>query len=149
MYKLWGLRWFLRQLSPLKVNTWLKKWKRHDNYEPSPKKDTATILRITAWNWISVETTMLMWHWFNFRAQNSKLWPSLFLVTVCLLRIFLFNFHPTLTANKFGLKLSKLKSYNIFGILRTSAFSWYTPFRSYWWKTLRKMRFRFSSFHQK
>ena len=48
-----------------------------------------------------------------------------------------------------GLKPSKLKNYHIFGKPRTSAFSWYTPFRSYWWKSLRKMRFRFSSFHHK
>ena len=34
-------------------------------------------------------------------------------------------------------------------MLRTSAFSWYTLFRSYQWKTLRKMCFRFASFHQK
>ena len=38
-----------------------------------------------------------------------------------------FNFHPTLTANNYGLKLSKLKNYNIFGIARTLAFSWYHP----------------------
>ena len=62
---------------------------------------------------------------------------------------FFFKFHPTLTANNSGLKPSKLKNYHIFGKPRTSAFSWYTPFRSYWSKTLRKMRFRFSSFHQK
>ena len=37
------------------------------------------------------------------------------------------NFHPTLTANNSGLKPSKLKNYNIFGILRTPAFSWYHP----------------------
>ena len=42
-----------------------------------------------------------------------------------------FNFHPTLTANNSGLKPSKLKNYHIFGMPRTSAFSWYTPFRSY------------------
>ena len=41
---------------------------------------------------------------------------------------FFFDFHLTLTANKSGLKPSKLKNYNIFGILRTSAFSWYTLF---------------------
>ena len=52
-----------------------------------------------------------------------------------------FNFHPTLTANNSGLKPSKLKNYHIFGMPRTSAFSWYTPFRSYYWNTLRKMRF--------
>ena len=40
------------------------------------------------------------------------------------------NFHPTLTANNSGLKPSKLKNYHIFSIQRTSAFSWYTPFRS-------------------
>ena len=91
------------------------------------KKDTATILRITAWNWISVETTMLMSHWFNFRAQNSKLWPCLFFWTPPLLRFFFFHFHPTLTANNSGLKPSKLKNYNIFGIARTLAFSWYHP----------------------
>ena len=39
--------------------------------------------------------------------------------------------NPTLTANKSGLKHSKLKNYHIIGIPRTSAFSWYTPFRSY------------------
>ena len=44
---------------------------------------------------------------------------------------FFLNFHPTLTAKNSGLKPSKLKNYNIFGILRTSAFSWYTLFRSY------------------
>ena len=44
--------------------------------------------------------------------------------------VFFFNFFPTLTANS-GLKPSKLKNYHIFGIPRTSAFSWYTPFRSY------------------
>ena len=62
---------------------------------------------------------------------------------------FFFNFHSTLTANNSGLKPSKLKNYHIFGILRTSAFSWYTLVRSYYWKTLRKMRFRFLSFHHK
>ena len=45
--------------------------------------------------------------------------------------IFFFNFHPTLTANNSGLKPSKLKNYNIFGMLWTSAFSWNTLFRSY------------------
>ena len=62
---------------------------------------------------------------------------------------FFFNFHLTLTANNSGWKPSKLKNYHIFGILRTSAFSWYTLVRSYYWKTLRKMRFRFLSFHHK
>ena len=52
------------------------------------KKDTATILIITAWNWISVETTMLVPRWFNFGAQNSKLWPCLFFLTSPLLKIF-------------------------------------------------------------
>ena len=56
---------------------------------------------------------------------------------------------PTLTANNSGLKPSKLKNYHIFGKPRTSAFSWYTLFRSYYLRTLRKMRFCFSSFHQK
>ena len=37
------------------------------------------------------------------------------------------NFHPTLTANNSGLKPSKLKKYHIFGILRTSAFTWSYP----------------------
>ena len=41
----------------------------------------------------------------------------------------------TLTANNSGLKPSKLKNYHIFGMLRTSAFSWYTPFRSYIWNS--------------
>ena len=36
-----------------------------------------------------------------------------------------------LTANNSGLKPSKLENYNIFGMLWTSAFSWYTLFRSY------------------
>jgi len=39
---------------------------------------------------------------------------------------FFFNFDLTLTANNSGLKPLKLKNYHIFGILRTSAFSWYT-----------------------
>ena len=43
---------------------------------------------------------------------------------------FFFKFHPTLTANNSGLKPSKLKNYHIFGKPRTSAFSWYTLFRS-------------------
>ena len=63
--------------------------------------------------------------------------------------IFFLKFDLTLTANNSGLKPSKLENYNIFGILRTSAFSWYTLVRSYGWKTLTKMRFCFSSFHQK
>ena len=54
---------------------------------------------------------------------------------------FFFKFHPTLTANNSGLKPSKLKNYHIFGMPRTSAFSWYTPFRSYYWITFRKMHF--------
>ena len=37
------------------------------------------------------------------------------------------EFDPTLTANSYGLKPSNLKNYNIFGILRTSAFRWYHP----------------------
>ena len=48
---------------------------------------------------------------------------------------FFFNFHPTLTANNSGLKPSKLKNYHIFSIQRTSAFSWYTPFRSCIWNS--------------
>ena len=46
-----------------------------------------------------------------------------------------FNFHPTLTANNSGSKPSKLKNYHIFGIPPTSAFSWYTPLRSYIWNS--------------
>ena len=38
MYNLVGLRWFLRQLLPLEVSTWRKKWKRHDNYEVLKKR---------------------------------------------------------------------------------------------------------------
>ena len=41
----------------------------------------------------------------------------------------------TLTANNFGLKPSKLKNYHIFRKRRTSAFSWYPPFRSYIWNS--------------
>ena len=44
---------------------------------------------------------------------------------------FFFNFHPTSTANNSGLKPSKLKNCHISRIPRTSAFPWYTPFRSY------------------
>ena len=62
---------------------------------------------------------------------------------------FFLKFDLTLTANNSGLKPSKFENYNIFGMLWTSAFSWYTLFRSYEWKTLRKMRFCFASFHQK
>ena len=62
---------------------------------------------------------------------------------------FFFNFHPTLTANNSGLKPSKLKNYHIFGMLRTSAFSWFTPFRSYYWSTLREMRFCLSNRYTK
>ena len=54
---------------------------------------------------------------------------------------FFFKFHPTLTANNSGLKPSKLKNYHIFGMPRTSAFSWYTPLRSYYWNTLMKNAF--------
>ena len=42
---------------------------------------------------------------------------------------------PTLTANNSGLKPSKLKNYHIFRKRRTSAFSWYPPFRSYIWNS--------------
>ena len=47
------------------------------------------------------------------------------------------------------LKPWKLKNYHIFGSPRTSAFSWYTLFKSYYLRTFRKMCFCFSSFHQK
>ena len=40
---------------------------------------------------------------------------------------FFLKFHPTLTANNSGLKPSKLEKYHIFGILRTSAFTWSYP----------------------
>ena len=42
---------------------------------------------------------------------------------------------PTLTANNSGLKPSKLKNYHVFRKRRTSAFSWYPPFRSYIWNS--------------
>ena len=45
--------------------------------------------------------------------------------------IFFLKFDLTLTANNSGLKPSKLENYNIFGNLRTSAFTWYTLVRSY------------------
>ena len=57
--------------------------------------------------------------------------------------------NPTLTANNSGLKPSKLKNYHIFGMPRTSAFSWDTSFRSYYWNTLRKMRFCLSKRYTK
>ena len=57
--------------------------------------------------------------------------------------------HLTLSNHNSCSKPPNLKNYHIFGILRTSAFSWYTLVRSYYWKTLRKMRFRFLSFHHK
>ena len=43
--------------------------------------------------------------------------------------------NPTLTANNSGLKPSKLKNYHIFRLHRTSAFSWYPPFRSNIWNS--------------
>jgi hypothetical protein len=112
------------------------------------KKDTATIFNFELCHGISVEPTILGPRWFRDRPQNWKLWPCLFCDASSPLNFF-FNFHSTLTANNSGLKPSKLKNYHIFGILRTSAFSWYTLVRSYYWKTLRKMRFCFLSFHHK
>ena len=86
---------------------------------------------------------------YSFQAPKIDIVAVSFFLDIASPENFFFKFHPTLTANNSGLKPSKLKNYNIFGILRTSAFSWYTLFRSYYLKTLRKMRFRFSSFHQK
>ena len=42
-----------------------------------------------------------------------------------------FNFDPTLTANNSGFKPLNLEKYHIFGMLWTSAFTWYTLVRSY------------------
>ena len=81
MYNLWGLRWFLRQLLPVKVSTWRKKWKRPDNYAVLKKKDTATILSFERRHWISVGPIGLVPRWFNGSAQNSLLWPCLFFLT--------------------------------------------------------------------
>ena len=65
-------------------------WSKSDGFEilaplakirGVPKKDTATILSFERCHWISVEPTMLGHRWFNFRPQNSKLWPCLFFGT--------------------------------------------------------------------
>ena len=40
---------------------------------------------------------------------------------------FLLKFDLALTAHKYGLKPPNLKNYHIFGIARTSAFTWYPP----------------------
>ena len=85
----------------------------------------------------------------QFRSPKLKIVAVSFFFDTASSENFFFKFHPTLTANNSGLKPSKLKNYHIFGKPRTSAFSWYTLFRSYYLRTLRKMRFCFSSFHQK
>ena len=56
------------------------------------------------------------------------------------------KFEWTLEADNYGLKPPNLKNYNIFGMLRTSPFPWYHPYRSYLFKTLSNLRFSFSSF---
>ena len=146
MYKLWGLRWFLRQLSPLKVNTWLKKWKRPDNYEVSKKKDTATILKITARNWISVETTMLVPRWFNFGAQNSKLWPCLFFWTSPLLKIFSSIFTQLWRPITMVWNLQNSKTTTFSELPGRWLSHGTTLYRSYIFKKLSNLRFSFSSF---
>jgi hypothetical protein len=40
---------------------------------------------------------------------------------------FFLKFDPTLTANNYGLKPLKLENYHIFGMVWTSAFTWYHP----------------------
>ena len=146
MYKLWGLRWFLRQLSPLKVNTWLKKWKRHDNYEVSKKRDTATILIIMAWYWISVETTMLVPRWFNFGAQNSKLWPCLFFLTSPLLKIFSSIFTQLWRPITMVWNLQNSKTTTFSELPGRWLSHGTTLYRSYIFKKLSNLRFSFSSF---
>ena len=56
------------------------------------------------------------------------------------------SFVLTLEADNYGLKPPNLKNYHIFGKLRTSAFTWYPPIRSYLSKNLSNLRFSFSSF---
>ena len=60
---------------------------------------------------------------YSFRASIPVIFALLFFCDAD----FFLKFHLTLTANNSGLKPSKLEKYHIFGILRTSAFTWSYP----------------------
>ena len=124
MYKLWGLRWFLHQLLPLKVSTWRKKWKRHDNYAVSKKRhghnNEFWALPLNQRGTNHVGPMLIQWR----RPKLKIVAVSFFFDTAfgCKKN---WKFEWTLEADNYGLKPPNLKNYNIFGILRTSPFSWY------------------------
>ena len=60
---------------------------------------------------------------FEFRASNLKIGRVLFFCNA----YFFFEFDLTSTAYNYGLKPPNLENYHIFGILRTSAFTWSYP----------------------
>ena len=69
--------------------------------------------------------------WYSFQSSKLDIVAVSFFFNASFPWNFFFNFDLTLTANNSGLKPLKLENYHIFGILRTSAFSWYTLVRSY------------------
>ena len=119
---------------------------------PSPKisgvqkKDTATILKITARNWISVETTMLVPRWFNFGAQNSKLWPCLFFLTSPLLKICSSIFTQLWRPITMVWNLQNSKTTTFSELPGRWLSHGTTLYRSYIFKKLSNLRFSFSSF---
>ncbi len=63
---------------------------------------------------------------YSFQARKIKIVAVLFFLTPPPTHFFL-KFDLTLTANNSPLKTATLKKYHIFGILRTSALTWWYP----------------------
>ena len=64
---------------------------------------------------------------YSFQAPKIEIVTVSFFLNASFLAIFSSEFDPALTANNYGFIPSNLENYNIFGILRTSALTWYHP----------------------
>ena len=102
-------------------------------------------MKITARNWISVETTMLVPRWFNFGAQNSKLWPCLFFWTSPLLKFFSSIFTQLWRPITMVWNLQNSKTTTFSELSGRQLSHGTTLYRSYLFKILSNLRFSFSS----
>ena len=137
-------RGFKPQLQAVKVwsNLERKNWRRRS------RKKKQHFLTSNFWALPSnqhgshmVGSTLIQW-------QRSKLKITavvFFFTAPCLVDFFL-KFDQTLTSHNYGLKPRNLENYHIFGMLWTSAFSWYHPRQVIPFQNVEKFAFQFLQF---
>ena len=121
MCDLWGWWWFKPKLEALEVESNFKKENQCHKKKTQPQFFFKTLFLLRELFKSNLETSL---------RRNKDLIKNcarVFFLWHPFSEFFFLKFDSTLTANNSGSKPLNLKKYHIFGILRTSAFTWSYP----------------------